>query len=540
MKFALDIPPGINLDDTAFSSDGMWRDCDKVRFWRKNAQVIGGWEKFIQDKLIGVCRNMLPWTNNLGNLNVAFGEHDALEVSYGGALYDITPTTFVAGNINGTGGAGYGTGGYGEGGYGEPSTADVFPLTWSLANYGESLMANPRGQTIFWWQNDTGVVAAPLTNAPAQVTYTLVTPSRQVMAFGCNEEVSGDFNGLCIRFSDIEEPTDWTTLPSNNAGEVIIEGGGRIVGARLIGAYVFVWTDHSLFLGTFTGNNAQPWIFQRQGDQCGLIGPNAAVIVDQQAFWMSADGQFRQCVLGGAPALIVSPVADEIRDHLDPTQVDKIVASSCAEFGEIRWDYPDTRDDIGRDGATLGIGDGSGDDLGVDDVYALAVEDDQVAGIESSRYVVVSKVDGVWARGIMARTAYVDAGPVLNQYPLGVDPNGNVYLHERGHSADGAAFDWFIESADQYLGAGEPFLMLRGMYPDFKDQLGTINMTVTVKRFPQSTEYEHGPYALEPSRPQRTFRASGRIARIKFSGNSSPTYARFGKIVFDTVSTGLQ
>lgn len=505
MKISLDIPPGVVTDDTKFAAAGAWSDCDKVRFWRGRGQVIGGWEKFITTQLMGVCRTVFPWTDTAGNLNVAYGEHNGLELSYGGALYDITPVGFVPGNVDGTGGAGYGTGAYGEGEYGEPSTDDTFALTWSLAAYGQSLMANPRGQTIYWWQNNTATPAAALTNAPAEVSYMLVAQTRQVMAFGCNEEVSTTFNPLCIRFSDIEDPTDWTTSPSNNAGEVILEGGGRIVGARNIGSYIFVWTDHSLFLGTFTGNSSQPWIFQRQGEHCGLIGPNAAVIVDQQGFWMSTDGQYRQCVLGGAPSIIVSPVAEDVKDNLPIIQADKIVASSCAEFAEIRFDYPDVRDG---------------------------------GGLENSRYIVVSKIDGVWSKGIMSRTAYVDAGP--NQYPIAVDYGGNVYIHERGNSADGGAFDWFIESADQYLGEGQPFLMLRGMYPDFKDQVGPVNMTITTKKYPQSTEFTHGPYMLEPDRNQRCFRASARIVRIKFSGNSGPTYARLGKIVFDTVPTGLQ
>jgi hypothetical protein len=535
MRVSLDIPPGIVTDDTVFSAEGAWADCDKVRFWRGKAQVIGGWEKFLQDQLLDICRTTFPWTDNTDNLVVAYGQTSALQISYGGAVYDITPTTFVPGNENGTGGAGYGTGLYGGGAYGEPSDDDTFPMTWSFGTYGESLMANPRGQTIFWWQNDTGTLAAPLTNAPAEVTFTLVAPTRQVMAFGCNEEISGDFNPLCIRFSDIEDPEVWETLPSNNAGEVILEGGGRIVAARLIGSYIFVWTNHSLFLGTFTGDNTQPWVFNRQGEHCGLIGPNAAAVKDQQAFWMSTDGQFRQCVLGGAPDIIVSPVAQEVKDNLPITQVDKIVASTCSQFGEIRWDYPDSRDDDGRavrlvDGAGNFIVDGEGD--------YIIIAPQQDAGVENSRYVALSTIDGTWCRGHMARTSYVDAGP--NQYPIATDPDGNVYIHERGASADGGAFDWYIESADQYIADGEPFLTLRGMWPDFKDQAGPVFMTIYGRKYPQGQVYTKGPYSLAPDQEQRAFMMSCRVIRIKMAGNSTPTYARFGKIVFDTVPAGIQ
>src|SRR5207253_11516396 len=108
---------------------------------------------------------------------------------------------------------------------------------------------------------------------------------RQVMAFGCNEEISGDVNPLCIRFSDIENPEDWTTTPTNNAGEVILKGGGRLVGARAVGPYILAWTDNALYMGTFVGDPSQTWRFDQIGRNCGLMGPNAAVVVGQTAYW---------------------------------------------------------------------------------------------------------------------------------------------------------------------------------------------------------------------------------------------------------------
>ncbi len=91
-RFPLIPPPGIQIDNTTFSADGAWWDCDKVRFWRDRPQTIGGWEPYVTDQLTGVCRNLLPWKDNAGEMNTAFGTHSNLEVYYGGQLYDITPT----------------------------------------------------------------------------------------------------------------------------------------------------------------------------------------------------------------------------------------------------------------------------------------------------------------------------------------------------------------------------------------------------------------------------------------------------------------
>ena len=41
----------------------------------------------------------------------------------------------------------------------------------------------------------------------------------------------------------------------------------------------------------------------------------------------------------------------------------------------------------------------------------------------------------------------VDAGPSL--YPLGATYDGAVYHHEKGRSADGGRFAWFIATADR-------------------------------------------------------------------------------------------
>lgn len=504
-RVALQIPPGVIVDDTAFEvGQSGWVDGDKVRFWRAEPQLIGGWEKLSTDKVTGVCRTAFPWTDNLGQLNIAFGTHSNLHLWTGGSLYDITPAAFVPGQIDGSGGSGYGTGDYGVGDYGEPSTADYFPLTWSLADYGQTLMANPRGQTIFQWSNVPATPAVALAGAPANVTYMLVAPTRQVMAFGCNEELSGTFNPRCIRFSDIEDPTDWTTAPDNNAGEVIIEGSGRIIAARLIGNYIFVWTDNGLYLGQFTGDSSQPWTFNQIGERCGLIGPSAAVVVAQQAaFWFGSNGQLYTCQLGGAPALLVCPLQADVFSNVTPSQQDKIIASSCAEFGEIRFDYPDARD-----------------------------------GLENSRYFALSTLDNAWCKGMMVRTAYVDAGPT--PYPIGVDVSGDIYWHELGQSADGTPISAFIESGDMYLGSAENTFDVMGMWPDLKSQTGTVNLTIRTQLYPQQSYRTKGPYALSPSQSKKDFRANGRIVRLRYESASVPSFWRLGKPVFDVVQTGTR
>lgn len=493
-------PPGLTNDDTAFASLGSWRNGSLARFYGDNWQVKGGWERLTFDNLSGVCRAVYGWTGTDDVQVIAFGLHNALKVWRASLVSDITPPGFAVGQVDGTGGAGYGTGPYGlNTAYGEPSTEDYFPLTWALSPWGGELIANPRGQGIYHWLGNPAVPAAVIATAPAQVTYALTVPQRQVMAFGCNEEVGGVFNPLAIRWSDIEDETDWTTLPSNNAGEAILESGGRIVCARVIGDYVLVWTSVSLFLGTFLGDPAQTWRFERVGSNCGAISPGAPVVRGQNVIWIAPDRTFWTYTLGGQPQLVTSPIRNMFEDNMALGQDDKIVGGTVSTWGEVCWFYADSRD-----------------------------------GLEVSRSFSLGSQG--WSRDVLARSAFVDAGPQAN--PIGVSPDGWVYWHEKGQSADGAPLVGFIESNDFYLGAADGGLMVNGVWPDFREQVGTLRLTLFGREHPQAVERTYGPWLLAPGQAKRSFRLAARIVRVRFDFNSAPAYARAGQVQFDVAPIG--
>jgi hypothetical protein len=339
------------------------------------------------------------------------------------------------------------------------------------------------------------------------MTHMLVAPLNggyQAFALGTEEEVSGTFNPMCIRHSSIRNLTQWDTLASGStAREYILTGGGRIVAGMMIGPYMLVWTDDGLFLGSFVGDINQPWRFDRVGKKCGLIGPNAAVVVGQRAFWISPDRQVFSYGLGGEPTPVACPIRSDFADNLAASQGDKIMASSNAEYGEVRFDYPDSRD-----------------------------------GAENSRFIrlAVNGPDaGAWSGGVLARTAFVDAGP--SAYPIGVTPEGNIYYHEIGNSADGSAFAWYIETADQLLDINSR-MVVRGLWPDFRDQIGPVTVTVTAREQPQGEAWIETSDPMAPSDAKADLLVSGLLFRVKFSGSSVPTACRIGDPVFDIERAG--
>ena len=491
-------PPGMVSDDTVFAAPGRWRRGSWVRFWENNWQLKGGWERLLLDNLGGVCRTVFGWQDRTEFTAIAFGLHNGLKYWQSGTFADITPAEFVAGQIDGTGGAGYGTGAYGVGNYSEPSTDSYFPLTWALASWGGDLIANPRGQTIFSYTVGDPL-AVPLANAPARVNYMVVTPSRQVLAFGCNQSADGVFNPLCIRWSDIEDNTAWTETTANNAGEWILESGGRIVCARVIGEYVLVWTTVSLFLGTFIGDPGQTWRFERVGANCGAIGPNAPVVSSQNSAWIAPDGQLWTYSLGALPVILDCPIRSMFIDNISQGQADKIVGATVSTFAEVTWFYPDSRD-----------------------------------GSENSRAITVGK--GGWYPDLIARSAFVDTGPMVN--PVGCSPDGFAYWHEKGRTADGGALKGWIESTDFYVGGADGGLMVNGIWPDIKDQVGVVQLSIFGRQYPQATERTFGPWALTPGLSQKSFRVATRIARVRLDFGSAPCYARGGNPQFDVQQIG--
>jgi hypothetical protein len=470
-------------------------------------QPIGGWETIFTDQLDGKCRGMHQWTDNAGVTCYAFATNTKLYIYRGGALYDVTPASgFTAGAEDGTGGAGWGTGGWSDGEWGVESSSATFALTWSLDNWGEDLLANPRGQTIFRLVL-ADLLATPttkavaITNAPNECGFMLVADEqRQVIAYSCSEEVSGTLNPRAVRFSDAEDLTDWTTATDNLAGEYITSGSGVIVGAVELADAILILTDSTAYLQQFTGDFSQPWRFDRISDRCGLAGPNAVTAAGNVAYWIAEDGTFWRYGLGGTPSRLITPVVATLNDDMDTLQREKIYATTRNQFQEVIWFYP-----------TVGTG-------------------------ENAEYLSFNTQTEEWGKGDLARTAAIDAGP--SDYPIAVDPNGCVFWHELNRTANGGAINWRAESGYIRLGDGDRSFTIKGSFPDFQDQEGPVMLTLTAYERPQGAATDTAMVTLTADQAQADFFVTGRYIKIKYSGETGPTFARFGTITMDMTARG--
>jgi hypothetical protein len=83
--------PGVNRENTRYTTEGGWYECDKVRFRQGNPEVIGGWEPLSLSTFLGTCRSLWNWVT-LNNLNlVSVGTNLKFYIERGGAYFDVTP-----------------------------------------------------------------------------------------------------------------------------------------------------------------------------------------------------------------------------------------------------------------------------------------------------------------------------------------------------------------------------------------------------------------------------------------------------------------
>jgi len=83
--------PGINRDQTNYSSEGGWYDGDKIRFRSGFPEKIGGWKVQNFQHYVGAARSLLPWTTSTGAELLGVGTSEKVYVVAGTNLIDITP-----------------------------------------------------------------------------------------------------------------------------------------------------------------------------------------------------------------------------------------------------------------------------------------------------------------------------------------------------------------------------------------------------------------------------------------------------------------
>jgi hypothetical protein len=83
--------PGVNRENTRYTTEGGWYDCDKVRFRQGTPEKIGGWNRISITTFLGVCRSLWNWVTLSGQNLLGVGTNLKFYIENGGGYNDITP-----------------------------------------------------------------------------------------------------------------------------------------------------------------------------------------------------------------------------------------------------------------------------------------------------------------------------------------------------------------------------------------------------------------------------------------------------------------
>ena len=396
---------------------------------------------------------------------------------------------------------------------------------WSLDNFGELLIATVlNGSTYQWSPTSDGLTgkASPVTNAPTVSKFSLVsTPDRHLILFGTEETIGtgSSQDPLLLRFSNQEDINTYQPTAENTAGSLRIQDGSQIVGSDKARGAILVWTDTSLHGLQFIG---PPFTFglNQLGRNCGLLGQHAGVVVRDVAYWMGQNAFF---AFDGTVKKLPCTVDDFVFENIDLTQSDQIFAGVNTEFAEIIW------------------------------FYVTNPNNDPAPQV--NRCVVYNYLEQSWYVGTLNRTSWVDRG--VFQFPLATEflPNttanttptviglsngaSNYYQQEFGTDADGEAMQSFIQSGDFNIDeGGEQLMRVARFVPDFRDQVGDVDVTWSFKNYPYGNVVSQTALTVATTDTKKDMRGRGRQANFKIESNTEAGNFKLGTFIMDAYPDG--
>ena len=400
-------------------------------------------------------------------------------------------------------GTGWGVGAWSSGAWGSTtSLTDSNQLRlWSMDNFGEDLVSNPRGGSIYYWDKTNGLTTRAVELSSLSGANLTPTKGLQVIVSDVDRHVlvlgadpindagtarTGSIDPLLIAFSDQENAAEWEPKATNTAGSLRCSAGSEIIGGLRARQETLIWTDTALYSFQFVG---PPLTFGLNliNEGISLIGPNAAVNTPQGIFWMDKKGFYNY---SGAVSPLPCSVHSYVFDDINEGQSFQFFAFVNKQFNEVGWFY------CSADSTVI------------------------------NRFVAYNYVEQTWNIGQLSRTAWLDEGIVAFPRAAGKSNSTHfLYQHETGHDDDGSPMDnVFIESADFDIGDGEEFQFIKRMIPDVKftgtggsDQ--QINVVLKQRNFPGNSLTTDQTTSFTASTAKIDMRARARQAAVRFESD---------------------
>jgi len=388
---------------------------------------------------------------------------------------------------------------------------------WSLGNWGQILISNPKGGPIYQWDPNSGAATSNIiTNAPvSNIGMFIAMPQRQIIAYGST------FNGiqqpLLVRWCDLGNYSVWIAQTTNQAGSYIIPKGSKIVGGIQGPQQGLIWTDLSIWAMQYV-NQPLVYSFNEIGTGCGLIGQKAAGSLNGSVYWMGQSQFFRLAGNGVEP--LNCPVWDVAFQNLNVAYAENIRFAANSRFSEVVWYYPSTN---------------------------------SISG-ENDSYVKYNTLIDQWDYGLLSRTAWLDQS-ILGS-PLGTDISGSssyIYQHETTvingvtvplFNADTSAMVSSFRTGYFEISDGECKMFVDQIWPDMKwgffngSQAAQVQITFYVTDYPGDAERVYGPYTVTNTTEFITPRFRGRLVSIQISSSDLNSFWRLGAMRYRVQEDG--
>jgi len=528
------LKPGINRENTRYTSEGGWYDCDKIRFRQGTPEKIGGWQRISATTFLGVCRSLWNWVT-LGSQNlIGVGTNLKFYIENGGAYNDITPlraTVTLTSPFETTSGSPIvevtdASGGYSDGDFvtfsgasavggltlnaeyqlTETTTANVYTVD---AGTNASSSATGGGTVTAAYQINVGpAFVVPLVGWGASSwgsgTWGIGTTSTDSIRLWSQANFGEDLifgprngsiylwdatNGLTTRavaLTGTEVPTSQKLILVSDINRFVFCFGANEIFSATVNPMLVRWSDQE------DATNWSPAATNQAGD---LILSNGTQIVAakqaRQEVLVWTDSALYALQYVGAPAVWTAQLVGENIS---------IAAQNAVAYanGVAYW--------MGRD--KFYMYDGRTQPLQCDlrkfifNDFNTEQYEQVFAGTNESyheiwwwycstdsnvsdRYVVYNYLEKVWYYGTMSRTAWLDSG--LRNYPLAATYSNNLVNHEQGvddnETAVTAAIPAYVSSAQFDLEDGHQFAFIWRILPDITfdgSEVGSPMATMTL------------------------------------------------------------
>jgi hypothetical protein len=210
---------------------------------------------------------------------------------------------------------------------------------------------------------------------------------------------------------------------------------------------ILVWSDAAIYSMQYLGP-PYVWGFQLLQDNISIMGPNAAITINNVTYWMGTDKFF---VYSGRVETLPCSLWQYIFDDINKDQAFQVFAGSNESYSEVWWFYCSNGSNI------------------------------------IDKYVIYNYLERVWYYGSMSRTAWLDSP--LRRYPMAADTtNYRILYHEAAvddvSGLTPVPINAYVQSSDFDIGDGHNFGFVWRILPDINFNGSNVNnpyVTMQVK-----------------------------------------------------------